>query len=210
MSVKILLTGIITILTLTTADASQRRAPSVKHSPVVCVQLGCTDRPTISSPPRQAINITPTVSPRTRKIVAGPAVVIRSVKTGATANVDSTAATKFQAYIDDLEQNYGAKVLFMGGWRNGKCGLANQHACGGGQALDVCQLRWGVVDSRCNLPGRKTLAAVARSHGLYEGAEWCRPDTGHVQTQFSGACNGNLYSAITKFKEDRTPSHRSF
>ncbi len=129
--------------------------------------------------------------------------VVRSGKTGKTARVDPRHAAKFQAYIDDLENNYGARVLFMGGGRAGSCGLANQHACGGGQALDVCQYSWGVVDRRCGLPSPARLARIARDHGLYEGAEWCRPDTGHVQVRFSGACSRNLYSAVDRFKRDR-------
>ena len=63
---------------------------------------------------------------------------------------------RFQAYIDDLENNHGARVLFMGGIRPGHCSPSSEHPCG--KALDVCQLRRGVVDSRCNLPGRRVSA----------------------------------------------------
>jgi hypothetical protein len=129
--------------------------------------------------------------------------VVRSGKTGATAFVDPKYAGRFQAYIDDLENNYGARIVFMGGGRGGRCGLANQHACGGGQAVDVCQYSWGVVDRRCGLPSRGVLAKIARNNGLYEGAEWCRPDTGHVQVRFSGSCRGNLYAAVSSFKTRR-------
>ncbi|MGB7773648.1 MAG: hypothetical protein WBL43_17730 [Pseudolabrys sp.] len=64
--------------------------------------------------------------------------VVMSRKTGSRARVGVAYAARFQAYIDDLEANYGARVLFMGGIR-------------------TCQLRRGVVDRRCNLPGRVTL-----------------------------------------------------
>jgi hypothetical protein len=92
--------------------------------------------------------------------------VIVSSKTGARARVGVAYATRFQAYIDDLENNHGARVLFMGGIRPGHCSPASEHPCG--KALDVCQLRRGVVDSRCNLPGRRVLGEIAASHGLFE------------------------------------------
>jgi hypothetical protein len=46
---------------------------------------------------------------------------------------------------------------------------AGQAACG--KALDVCQCRRGVVDPRCHLPGRATIAAIAGPHGLFEGGQ---------------------------------------
>ncbi|MGB8555920.1 MAG: hypothetical protein WCD73_21600, partial [Pseudolabrys sp.] len=49
-------------------------------------------------------------------------------------------------------------------------------------ALDVCQLRRGVVDRRCNLPGRVTLG-----HGLFEGGRWCNSDYGHAQVDVTAA-----------------------
>jgi hypothetical protein len=67
-----------------------------------------------------------------------------SVKTGAKARVGISYAARFQAYIDDLENNYGARVLFMNGLRPGHCSPASEHPCG--KALDVCQRRRGVVD----------------------------------------------------------------
>ena len=63
---------------------------------------------------------------------------IISHKTGARARVGGAYAPRFQAYIDDLENNYGAKVLFMGGIRRGRCSIYSEHPCG--KALDVCQL----------------------------------------------------------------------
>src|SRR5262245_65834873 len=40
-----------------------------------------------------------------------------SSRTGARARVGVRYAARFQAYIDDLENNHGARVLFMGGDR---------------------------------------------------------------------------------------------
>jgi len=102
-----------------------------------------------------------------------------SHNTGARARVGTAYAASFQAYIDDLESNYGARVLFMGGIRPGRCSIYSEHPCG--KALDVCQLRRGVVDRRCHLPGRQTLARIAASHGLFEGGLWCDSDYGHAQ-----------------------------
>ena len=43
--------------------------------------------------------------------------VVMSRKTGSRARVGVAYAARFQAYIDHLEANYGARVLFMGGIR---------------------------------------------------------------------------------------------
>lgn len=90
--------------------------------------------------------------------------LIVSSKTGARARVGAAYAWRFQAYIDDLENNFGARVLFMGGIRSDRCSIYSEHPCG--KALYVCQLRRVVVDSRCHLPSRATLADVAASHGV--------------------------------------------
>src|SRR5215467_5915249 len=97
-----------------------------------------------------------------------------SRKTGARARVGVAYAARFQAYIDDLENNHGARVLFMGGIRPGRCSPSSEHPCG--KALDVCQLRRGVVDGRCILPGRVSLGQIAAAHGLFEGGRWCNSD----------------------------------
>ncbi|MFZ0069460.1 MAG: hypothetical protein WAK90_25135 [Pseudolabrys sp.] len=115
--------------------------------------------------------------------------VIVSAKTGARARVGVAYAARFQAYIDDLETNHGARVLFMGGIRPGHCSPASEHPCG--KALDVCQLRRGVVDSRCNLPGRRVLGEIAASHGLFEGGRWCNSDYGHAQIGVTAAACGD-------------------
>ena len=115
--------------------------------------------------------------------------IVMSAKTGARARVGVAYAARFQAYIDDLEKNYGARVLFMGGIRRGHCSIASEHPCG--KALDVCQLRRGVVDPRCNLPGRVTLGRIAVGHGLFEGGRWCDSDYGHAQVDVTAPACGD-------------------
>jgi hypothetical protein len=115
--------------------------------------------------------------------------VVVSTKTGARARVGVAHAARFQAYIDDLEKNHGSRVLFMGGIRPGRCAPASEHPCG--KALDVCQLRRGVVDSRCNLPDRVTLGRIAAAHGLFEGGRWCHSDYGHAQIDVTAAACGD-------------------
>ena len=117
-----------------------------------------------------------------------PGMVVSS-KTGARARVGVAYAARFQAYINDLENNYGARVLFMGGIRPGRCLPESQHPCG--KALDVCQLAWGRVDPRCNLPDRVTLGRIAAAHGLFEGGRWCHSDYGHAQISVTAAACGN-------------------
>ena len=114
-----------------------------------------------------------------------PGIVVSS-KTGARARV-GVAYDVFQAYIDDLENNHGARVLFMGGIRPGRCLPESQHPCGDS---GVCQLGWGKVDPRCNLPDRVTLGRIATTHGLFEGGRWCHSDYGHAQTSVTAAACG--------------------
>ena len=106
-------------------------------------------------------------------------------RAGATATVSPRYAGEFQAFINDLEA-HGATIKFMGGYRAGVCGQANKHACG--MALDVCQYARGVVDRRCNLPGRAEISRIARAHGLFSGGDWCSSDSGHVEAGGSVAC----------------------
>jgi hypothetical protein len=112
-----------------------------------------------------------------------------SLKTGAHARVGIAYAARFQAYIDDLETNHGVRVLFMTGIRPGRCSSSSEHPCG--KALDVCQRRRGVVDPRCNLPGRVALSQIAASHGLFEGGRWCDSDYGHAQIGVTAAACGD-------------------
>ena len=114
--------------------------------------------------------------------------IVMSAKTGARARVGIAYAARFQAYIDDLEKNYGARVLFMGGIRPGRCLPESEHPCG--KALDVCQMRRGVVDPRCNLPGRVALGQIAAAHGLFEGGRWCNSDYGHAQIDVTAPACG--------------------
>lgn len=122
--------------------------------------------------------------------------LVVSSKTGARARVAVRYAARFQAYIDDLEHNHGARVLFMGGIRPGHCSNASEHPCG--KALDVCQLRRGVVDRRCNLPDRVLLGQIAAAHGLFEGGRWCNSDYGHTQVGASRSCNPSRTVASRK------------
>jgi hypothetical protein len=122
--------------------------------------------------------------------------IVMSRKTGARARVGVAYAARFQAYIDDLETNHGARVLFMGGIRPGRCSPSSEHPCG--KALDVCQLRRGVVDGRCNLPSRVALGRIASSHGLFEGGRWCNSDYGHAQVDVTAAACGDRHIRVVQ------------
>jgi hypothetical protein len=125
--------------------------------------------------------------------------IVMSAKTGARARVGVANAARFQAYIDDLEKNYGARVLFMNGLRPGRCAAESEHPCG--RALDVCQLRRGVVDPRCNLPGRVVLGQIAAAHGLFEGGRWCQSDYGHAQIDVTApACGDSPIYIVRQMK----------
>jgi hypothetical protein len=125
--------------------------------------------------------------------------IVMSAKTGARARVGVAYAARFQAYIDDLEKNHGARVLFMGGIRPGRCLPESEHPCG--KALDVCQMRRGVVDPRCNLPGRVALGQIAATHGLFEGGRWCHSDYGHAQIDVTApACGDSPIYIVRQMK----------
>lgn len=113
---------------------------------------------------------------------------------GATACVSPKYQVAFQGFINDLEAA-GATIRFLGGIRGGRCGQANKHPCG--MAMDYCQLARGVVDRRCNLPGKSTVASLAARHGLFEGGQWCNSDYGHVEAGGSAAC-GQSWAARSK------------
>ena len=122
--------------------------------------------------------------------------IVISRKTGARARVGVAYAARFQAYIDDLENNHGARVLFMNGIRPGRCSPASEHPCG--KALDVCQRRRGVVDPRCNLPARVALGRIATAHGLFEGGRWCNSDYGHAQVGVTAAACGDRFRLVQR------------
>lgn len=125
---------------------------------------------------------------------------VRSHKTGATAQVGSAYASRFQGYIDDLETQ-GAIVYFMGGIRRGHCWSGGLHPCG--KALDVCQLSRGRVDPKCHLPGRSAIAAIAARHDLFEGGQWCSSDYGHAQVGMTAeACGGTIMSARSRITRE--------
>lgn len=119
---------------------------------------------------------------------------------GASANVSSNYVAQFQALVTDLEA-HGATIKFMGGIRPGRCGQSSKHPCG--MALDVCQLRRGVVDSRCHLPGPTTMSQIASRHGLFSGGDWCNSDYGHVEAGGSTAC-GHRWARGATTHEART------
>lgn len=119
--------------------------------------------------------------------------IVVSHKTGATARVGTQYASRFQSYVDDLEER-GATVKFMGGIRRGHCWSGGLHPCG--RALDVCQLSRGRVDHRCNLPARHELGVIAAAHGLYEGGRWANSDYGHAQVGCTAGCGDEPRTTI--------------
>ncbi len=159
----------------------------------------CPPLSTITSTPDRSESrpkITPRHQSQPLDANGNPAGVVISRKTNARARVGVAYAGRFQAYIDDLENNYGARVLFMGGIRRGQCSPSSEHPCG--KALDVCQLRRGVVDSRCKLPGRITLGQIAAAHGLFEGGRWCNSDYGHAQVGVTAGACGDRHVRIAR------------
>lgn len=134
-------------------------------------------------------------SHRVQDANANGATAVVSHKTGARTSVSAEHVAKFQAYVDDLEAG-GATIKFMGGIRRGHCSSRHMHPCG--RAIDVCQLRRGVVDRSCNLPDRAAIAAIAARHGLVEGGRWRNSDYGHAQVGgYSGMAVADVGSATT-------------
>ena len=122
--------------------------------------------------------------------------IVKSDKTGSRARVGIAYAARFQAYINDLENNYGARVLFMDGIRGGRCSSSSEHPCG--KALDVCQLRRGIVDPRCHLPSRAVMGQIAATHGLFEGGRWCNSDYGHAQIDVTAVACGDRRHRVVR------------
>jgi hypothetical protein len=184
-----------TVLVVLPAGAVQQRYQTASLTPTCDNDGRCTTANTIAPMGPdfiEALESKPSVEAAARRPrsldangnSAGGMVISR--KTGARARVGVAYAARFQAYIDDLENNHGARVLFMGGIRPGRCSPSSEHPCG--KALDVCQLRRGVVDPRCKLPERSALGRIAASHGLFEGGRWCNSDYGHAQVDVTPAC----------------------
>lgn len=127
--------------------------------------------------------------------------VVVSHKTGAKARVAKAHVAKFQGYIDELEEN-GAIIYDLGGIRRGRCSSGHMHPCG--RAMDVCQLRRGVVSPRCRLPASDVVGVIAMKHGLFEGGQWCNHDYGHVQVGVSApACHDRSTIMMAKAKHHR-------
>jgi len=137
--------------------------------------------------------------------------IIRSKKTGVTAQVAQKYAAKFQAYIDAVEAE-GAAIYYMTGFRKGRCAVPrNKHPCG--MALDLCQDARGKVSRmrNCRLPPPKRLAAIAKKFGLIEGGTWCNSDYGHVEVRSARqaeGCRRNIYTAVARWKAKRAEDAR--
>ena len=181
------------LIAIPLAEAAQRVPATTCDNDGHCATLAATRA--VASPRKVRPEIKKTIATAQTQSAAldangnATAGVIVSSKTGARARVGVAYAARFQAYIDDLETNHGARELFMGGIRPGHCSPASEHPCG--KALDVCQLRRGVVDSRCNLPARRALGEIAAAHGLFEGGRWCNSDYGHAQIGVTAAACGD-------------------
>ena len=75
--------------------------------------------------------------------------IVISHKTGARARVGVAYAARFQAYIDDLENNHGARVLFMNGIRPGRCSPASEHPCGKAWTCASVGAAWSIRAAIC-------------------------------------------------------------
>ena len=201
---KVVAVAALSVLIMHPAQAGQRHHQNGSQVATCdndghCTTLNVTV-PTLSySKSRSEIKRTKSTTQRRARAIdanGNPAGVVISGKTGAHARVGIAYAARFQAYIDDLENNYGARVLFMRGIRPGRCSTSSEHPCG--KALDVCQLRRGIVDPHCHLPGRVVLGQIAASHGLFEGGSWCDSDYGHAQVDVTAAACGDRSSRIVR------------
>lgn len=94
---------------------------------------------------------------------------------GAHAYVSSSYAGRFQGFVNELCRS-GYPIKSMGGWRSrGSCRGCNMHPRG--LALDVNQFARNYVRPRMG----GNVSAMARRHGLYPGAYFSSPDTGHFE-----------------------------
>ena len=111
------------ILIALPAEAVQRHRQPASPA-VTCDNDGrCTTSGVAVSTPEQASSGVATTSTAAAAQRRGRAVdangnaavgIVISLKTGAKARVGISYAARFQAYIDDLENNYGARVLHEG------------------------------------------------------------------------------------------------
>ena len=85
---------------------------------------------------------------------SNPPGIVVSRKTGARARVGIAHAARFQAYIDDLENNHGARILFMGGTRPGRCSSSGMHPCGRHWMCVRCVAASSTRVAICRLAGR--------------------------------------------------------
>lgn len=192
---KTAVVGIVGVLILLSAYVAHLDPQTIGPTPDVTAPDSHVSKPDT----KNSVVIAPHPSLHSKANESG---VVKS-KTGASARVGARYAKRFQAYIDDLENNYGARVLFMGGIRRGHCTSSSQHPCG--KAIDLCQLRRGVVDTRCRLPGRSALAQIAASHDLFEGGRWCNSDYGHAQVDTTAnACGDRHVRTVRRGSRHRT------
>ncbi len=84
--------------------------------------------------------------------------IVLSRKTGARARVGVAYAARFQAYIDDLETNHGARILFMGGIRPGRCSPSSELCASSVEAWST-----GVAISPLALPSARSLLLTVSS-----------------------------------------------
>lgn len=92
----------------------------------------------------------------------------------ASARVADSATGAFRCLIGKL-LGVGYHIDFMGGYRSGHCATASKHPCG--TALDINQTARNRVTRR--LPPNTN--SMARSCGLFHGAEWRHADAGHFE-----------------------------
>lgn len=96
---------------------------------------------------------------------------------GASAQVNSAYASRFQCLVSGLEAA-GYHIDFMGGYRHSRIAGTNmmsKHAAG--KALDINQTGRNRVTRR--LPA--SASAIASRCGLYHGAGWRNADAGHFE-----------------------------
>lgn len=106
-------------------------------------------------------------------------VTIRS-KSGATAKVAASHASKFQCLVDKID-NSGYRIRVLGGYRRGICSPPrHKHPCG--LALDIDQTARDVT-----LRGfpRSQSTQFAKQCGLHPGSLWNHADTGHFEVPSS-------------------------